>query len=116
MKIEDRNTDAAILGELGGRLARVRLERNYTQEVLAIAAGVSKRTIERVEAGRSIQLSSLVRVFRALNLSQNLDQLIPSVAPRPIEQLRLRGKERRRASASKTPSTTSGPWTWADDK
>lgn len=116
MRIEDKNTNAAILGEFGRRLARVRLECNYTQEALAIAAGVPKRTIERVETGHSIQLSGLVRIFRALNLSQNLDQLIPPVAPSPIAQLKLQGKERRRASANKTPPTTSGSWTWADDK
>lgn len=116
MKIEDRNTDSAVLSELGKRLIQVRLGRNYTQEELASAAGVSKRTIERLESGHSVQLSNLVRAYRALNLTQNLDQLIPPVGPSPIQQLKLQGKERRRASAQKTSLTASGPWTWADDK
>ena len=116
MKIETANTDFAILAELGMRLTQARLGRNFTQEELATAAGVSKRTVERLESGHSVQLSNLVRVFRALNFAQNLDQLIPPVAPSPIEQLKLQGKERRRASARKTPLAPSGRWTWADDK
>jgi transcriptional regulator with XRE-family HTH domain len=116
MRIEDQNTDSTILGELGKRLTQVRLGRNQSQEELASAAGVSKRTIERLETGHSVQLSNLVRVYRALNLARNFDQLIPPAAPSPIEQLKLRGKERRRASAHKTSLTASGNWTWANDK
>ena len=116
MKIENLNTDSAILTELAKRLTRARLDRNFTQEELAAAAGTSKRTIERLEMGHSVQLSNLVRVFRALNLTQNIDQLIPPVAPSPMQQLKLQGKERRRASAHRTSSKESGPWAWADDK
>ncbi len=115
MRIEGQNTDSAILGELGTRLARVRLERNATQEDIANAAGVSKRTIERLEAGRSVQLSNLVRVLRALDLSSNLDQLIPRMGPSPIEQLSFQEKERRRASTRRKPTSASGSWTWAED-
>jgi putative transcriptional regulator len=116
MKIENQNTDAAILAELGKRLTQARLNRNRTQEELAGAAGVSKRTIERLEAGQSVQLSNMVRAFRALNLAQNLDQLVPQMAPSPIEQLKLHGKQRRRASSQKAPLRVSGRWTWADQK
>jgi putative transcriptional regulator len=116
MKIENQNTDSAVLAELGKRLTQARLDRNRTQEELAAAAGVSKRTIERLETGQSVQLSNMVRAFRALNLAQNLDQLIPQAAPSPIEQLKLHGRKRRRASSQKAPLTASSHWTWADDK
>jgi len=116
MKIENQNTDSAILAELGKRFTQARLDRNRTQEELAGVAGVSKSTIERLETGRSVQLSNLIRAFRALNLTQNLDQLIPQTAPSPIEQLKLRGKERRRASSQKKPLAVPGHWTWADNK
>jgi transcriptional regulator with XRE-family HTH domain len=116
MKIEDHNTDSAILGEIGKRLTQARLQRNLTQEELAVAAGIAKRTVERLETGHSVQLSNLIRTFRALNLAQNLDQLILPVAPSPIEQLKLHGKERRRASAHKVSLTASGNWAWADNK
>lgn len=116
MKIGNQNTDSAILAELGKRFTQARLDRNRTQEELAGVAGVSKSTIERLETGRSVQLSNLIRAFRALNLTQNLDQLIPQTAPSPIEQLKLHGKERRRASSQKEPLAVSGHWTWADNK
>lgn len=51
MKIAGQHPDEAILKELGGRLAGVRLGRNLTQAALAEQAGVSKRTVERMEAG-----------------------------------------------------------------
>ena len=51
MKIAKQASDEAILSELGGRLTRVRLEQNLTQAQLAEQAGVSKRTVERLEAG-----------------------------------------------------------------
>jgi transcriptional regulator with XRE-family HTH domain len=51
MKITKQATDEVILGELGGRLAKIRLEHNLTQAQLATQAGVAKRTVERWEAG-----------------------------------------------------------------
>jgi DNA-binding XRE family transcriptional regulator len=51
MKISAQLTDEAVLHELGGRLAGLRIEHNLTQAALAEQAGVSKRTIERLESG-----------------------------------------------------------------
>src|ERR1700678_3360927 len=105
MKIEDQK-DIAILVELGLRLAQARLDHNFTQEDLASAAAVSKRTVERLETGQSVQVSNLVRILSALNLTRNLEQLVPPVGPRPIEQLKHQGKERRRASSPKQAPAT----------
>ena len=113
MKIEDQK-DTAILEELGLRLAQARLDHNFTQENLATAAAVSKRTVERLETGRSVQVSNLVRVLSALDLVRNLDQLAPPTGARPIEQLKHQGKGRRRASPIKQSSATA--WTWDDKK
>ena len=63
MKIEGLLTDEAILAELGGRLARHRLELQLTQEMIAEQAGVSKRTVERVEAGATTQMSTMIRIL-----------------------------------------------------
>ncbi|NTW69857.1 MAG: helix-turn-helix domain-containing protein, partial [Chlorobiaceae bacterium] len=64
MKIEGLLSDEAILGELGKRLAQRRLELQLTQEMLAEQAGVSKRTVERVEAGATAQMSTMIRILR----------------------------------------------------
>ena len=51
MKATTQLTDEAILRLLGARLSGTRLERNLTQATLAEQAGVSKRTVERLEGG-----------------------------------------------------------------
>jgi len=113
MKIDDQN-EATILAELGVRLVQARLDHNFTQEKLASAAAVSKRTVERLEAGRSVQVSNLVRVLSALDLARNLDQLVPPAGMRPIDQIKHQGKSRRRASPAKGAPATA--WTWNDEK
>ena len=60
--------DKAALSLLGQRIAQHRLEQNRTQAELAHEAGVSKRTIERLEGGESIHTTNLVRVLRVLGL------------------------------------------------
>lgn len=108
-------TDAAILAELGDRLSRRRLQRNLTQAQLAREAGVSKRTVIRLERGESSQVTNLIRVVRALGLLGNLDALVPPPPTSPLEQLRSRAKERRRASPGVKKSAPPTKWTWGDE-
>ena len=115
MRISDLLTDEAVLAELGERLNQSRLNQNVTQADLAQKAGVSKRTVERIEAGASTQLSNLVRVIRALGLLGNFELLVPEPTPSPLEQLKLQSKERVRASATPERSTDSGAWKWGDE-
>jgi transcriptional regulator with XRE-family HTH domain len=98
MRIENENSDRAVLDELGTRLARTRLEQNTSQQQLATAAGVSKSTVERIETGREVKLTSLVRVLRALGRLELLDRLLPEPLPSPIERLRIQGRRRQRAA------------------
>jgi len=93
-------TDDAVLEEFGRRLARRRLNLQLTQAKLAEQAGVSKRTVERMESGAAVQTLSLIRILRVLDLLQGLDQLIPETGPRPMDLLKLKGKERKRASGA----------------
>ncbi len=117
MKITKQATDAVILGELGGRLARIRLEHNLTQAQLATQAGVSKRTVERLEAGAvATQLSGFIRVCRVLNLIERFDLLIPEPLPSPVAQLKSGGKKRQRASAAKPARPPAKKWQWGDER
>lgn len=115
MRLSAIHTDEAILGEIGERLAATRLSRNLTQAALARDAGVSKRTVERMEAGESAQLTSLLRVLRALDLLEGLEALLPPVRPGPMELLRAGGRPRQRASGGAPEPAASGPWSWADE-
>lgn len=107
-------TDEAILADLGQRLARQRLDRGLTQAALAERAGVAKRTLERAEAGESVQMTTLVRILRALDLLGALDAAIPPAGTRPLDLLQ-RGKPRQRASSRQRQDMTGEPWSWGDD-
>lgn len=116
MKFSNQATDEAILGELGGRLARTRLDRNLTQSQVAAQAGVSKNTVQRLESGSvATQLSSFIRVCRVLDLVGRLDLWVPEPVPSPIEQLKLQGRKRRRASARRRTSAAPRKWQWGDE-
>ena len=102
MQIDARLTDAAILEQLGGRLKRTRLQRNLTQRRLAEEAGVSLATIRNLEGGKPSQLVTLIRALRVLGLLGGLERAVPEPPPSPIEELRMRGRERKRASAPRS--------------
>ncbi|PKM15605.1 MAG: transcriptional regulator [Gammaproteobacteria bacterium HGW-Gammaproteobacteria-2] len=115
MKIDNSLTDERVLKVIGERLLGIRLARNLTQAELAEQAGVSKRTVERLESGAvAIQLSGFVRVCRALGLLERLELLIPEPAPSPMMQLKRQGKPRQRASGDKA-TDNSKPWTWGEN-
>ena len=92
----DEWTDAAILEEVGTRIAQRRLGRQWRQADLAYQSGVSKRTVERIEAGVSVQAVLLLRVLRALGLLAGMNQLVPARGPSPMELLKLEERRRKR--------------------
>ena len=112
MPIHRLMSEEALLQELGQRIGRLRLERNLTQAQLAEQAGISKRTLERLESGAAaIQLSLFLRVLRQLDLLERLDLLIPEPQPSPLALLELQQSTRKRASRSRVAKPASS-WTW----
>jgi transcriptional regulator with XRE-family HTH domain len=113
-------TDAAVLAELGRRLARHRLERNWTQAEMAAEAGLGQATVQRAERGESIQMTSMVKLLRTLGLLGALDVAVPESIVLPIAQLEREQRHvRRRASgggrrAGGEPGEK--PWTWGDER
>lgn len=97
MRITDELTDSAVLAEIGARIKRLRLDRNITQASLAAEAGLSRPTLQKIEAGAPSQLLSVIRVLRALGETAGLDGLVPEAVPSPIEMLDRGGRQRRRA-------------------
>jgi len=115
MSGRDQGSDASVLEKLGERLARHRLNRNQTQADLARDAGVSKRTIVRIERGESTQLTNFIRVLRALGLLASLDPLVPEAPQSPIQMLKVHDHTRRRASPARGAQRTGQAWVWGDE-
>ena len=116
MKISVELTDAVVLEELGTRLAGARLGRNLTQAELAEQAGVSKRTVERLESGAvATHLSGFLRVCRVLGLLENFESLVPEAQTSPMEQLKRQRGKRQRATGKRGSTGKPGKWTWGDE-
>ncbi len=116
MKISAQLTDQAILQELGGRLASARIDADLTQAALAEQAGVSKRTIERLESGEvATQLAGFLRVCRVLGLLERVDALVPESTPGPMAQFTQQGRKRQRASGKKAAGKPK-QWTWGESQ
>lgn len=112
MNISKVLADDAILAEIGARVARRRLDFQLTQADVAEQAGVAKRTVERIEAGASAQMSSIIRILRVLDLLPGLDRMIPEAGPRPMDLLKQKGKVRQRASRHRRSDRSNKPWSW----
>jgi transcriptional regulator with XRE-family HTH domain len=115
MKVSTQLTDEAVLKELGSRLAGIRIEKNLTQAALAEQAGVSKRTVERLESGEvATQLSGFLRVCRALGVLERFETLLPEPVPGPMAQLKQAGRKRQRATGKKASAVKPKTWTWGE--
>jgi transcriptional regulator with XRE-family HTH domain len=98
MKITDES-DPEIQAELGGRLRAARIGLNLSQAAVAREAGISKRSLERIEAGQTTTLTSFLRLLRHFGLLANLNLLIPDPDDSPILEVLARSQKRLRASA-----------------
>lgn len=108
-------TDEALLEVIGARLAQLRLAQNLTQAQVAERAGLGLRTVQRLELGATAtQLSGFLRVCRVLGVLGRFELLLPPPAPSPIDELKLHGRQRRRASGQTSPAPTPKKWTWGE--
>ena len=92
-----RRTTSEWLERLGSGLRRRRIRSDITQADLARAAGVSVSALKHLESGRGANLTSFVKVLRALGEEDWLDSLAEPIEPEvsPIQLLRERQRGRR---------------------
>lgn len=100
MDIERSMTSGAVIRELGTQIKNYRISRQLTQRDLAERSGVSLRSISRFEQGEDIQLGNLVKILRSLDLTDNLNMLVPDVAKSPSYYLKSTPKKRVRKKKS----------------
>ncbi len=58
---------------IGEAIRKARIAKNLTQEQLGERIGVQRSQISRLEKGKSISFSSLLRVFKAMDIPLTLD-------------------------------------------
>ncbi len=91
-------TENQILVELGKRLKAIRLNLNKSQKELGDVIGKGPDEISRIESGKPITMISFLRVLRALNILENIDNAIKSPGISPVKMMELENKKRKRAS------------------
>jgi len=96
-------SDKAILREFGKRVRQRRLAKNLSQERLAKMAGVNRMTIVNLEKGKAATLLTFVQVLNALGSLDGLENLLPEPGLSPLQVAKMKGRERRRASADRKP-------------
>ena len=104
--INQYDSNAAILKEFGKRLRKYRIGLFYTQESFAGQSGLSIRTISNIENGKDASFENIIRFLKALNLTTNLNLLVPT----PNDEANDISKKRYKKS------TESSTWKWGDEK
>jgi transcriptional regulator with XRE-family HTH domain len=122
MHLDEITTNSAVIAELGRRLERHRLERNWTQAELAAEAGIGQATVQRAERGESVQMTSMIKLLRTLGLLAGLELAIPESIDLPIAQLereqrkiRRRARGRRGRRGGQHVESADEPWKWGDE-
>jgi transcriptional regulator with XRE-family HTH domain len=90
-------SNKAIAIEIGNRIEQLRLEQNLTQQQLADEIGLSRVSYRNLVKG-SAKFENIIAVLRVLNELNGLENLIQDTAYSPMQQLKLNGKKRKRAS------------------
>ena len=102
--------------QLCKKLEAVRLMKNISQANLAKEAGISRRSVSRMDNGKGVSLDTFIRVMQALNLTNELMALIPSSDIRPIERVNRKGP-RKNASSPRTGKSqvAEKKWKWGNE-
>jgi len=93
----DSLTDKSITAEIGRRIEQLRLEQNLTQQHIADEIGFSRVSYRNLING-SGKFENMVAVLRVLGKLDLVEQFIPETPFSPMEQLKLKGKQRQRAT------------------
>jgi len=78
-------------------------------------AGISVRTVRRMEKGEGISLATFIRVFKALRLEDRLEALLPQQEISPIQRVNKNTHVRERASGTRGFKKNTEPWKWGDE-
>ncbi|MGY8696464.1 MAG: helix-turn-helix domain-containing protein [Verrucomicrobiia bacterium] len=86
----------SAITNVGAKGRQLRIDLGLKQEDLAQNAGVSLSTLKAFESGKSISVANLVKILAQLDCLDAFEQIIPDVAPNPLDLIKLEGKTRQR--------------------
>ena len=100
--------EKAILEELGRRLCLVRKGQKRSQDSLATQAGIGVATLRRIEDGKDSQLSSWLKLLKALGMEASIEALLPVRFDSPMADALANKK------GSKGTKRAGHPFKWGD--
>ncbi len=90
-------TEQSIAAEIGRRIEQMRLEQNLTQQQVADEIGLSRVSYRKLVSGAA-KFENIIAVLRVLGRLDLVEQFVPETTFSPMQQLKLKGKKRRRAT------------------
>lgn len=114
MKLYGTENNEFIMKEVGNRIQSTRIAMSLTQKEMALRAGISARTVERIENGENVKVDNILNILRTLRLLENIDLLISEQEVSPSELYQHR-KKRKRAT-SKQKKEKESDWKWGDEE
>lgn len=91
-------SDRTIMGIIGERIQKERLNQNLTQKELADRAGIGLRTVRSLEAGHKSTVETMIRALRGLGRLSTIDAFLPEPKVSPVQLAKMQGRQRQRAS------------------
>ena len=85
----------ALITLIGERVRAERLRQDLTQATLADKAGISPRALRTLEAGGGAQLTTLIRIMKALGAEGALIALLPEPTISPMAMLERKAPRQR---------------------
>lgn len=101
-EIKDRD-DQSLLGQIGRKLRRTRLNADMGQDELALHTGLSRKTIQNAEAGNNYSMETLIRILRALECMHFLDSITSpdQKSPKTNSVTQTEGRQERKRASSR---------------
>lgn len=75
-------------------------------------AGISRRTLVRLEQGEGASLETVLRILKAYGIEDRLLGLVPDAKLNPLDRRAGTGYQRKRASGKTAKITPTEPWGW----
>lgn len=96
-------SDDALAKQVGLFIKHKRLEQNKTQNMVSLAAGISRSTLSLLERGEAVTLPTLIQVLRVLDQLHVLEvfEIKQSISPIAIAKAE---KEKRKSASGKVKS------------